>query len=58
MEIVIIMNCEKLCFTGYTLMGIAVLLAVFFFCFYIIRKKKLHQQLEHEYGNIKSYTLN
>lgn len=37
-------------------MGITIILTVFFVCFFILRKKKLYNQLELEYGNIKNYS--
>lgn len=46
------LNCEGLCFIGYALIGIAVISAVFFLCFFQLKKKKLYQQMEQEYGKI------
>lgn len=47
------MNCEEMYVIGLGLMGIAVLMAVFFLCFFTWKKKRLHQKLEQEYGKLK-----
>lgn len=47
------MNCENLCFIGYIFMGIAIILAVFFLCFYRRKRKIIDKQLEQEYGKLK-----